>query len=140
MDQLDEQAEAMLWFLEANPSPMGKVFEHFDEVTATLLCRARMLWFQGIDCHFYITHRGRQFLMEHGHGRKRLSNLNWKHNPHEMTADRAIELFAPQGPSPLLSANGTLVNEKPKPVVYRRLKDFTVSKAKHLPRKPKKLK
>lgn len=137
MDSLNEQAESMLWFLESNPSPMEKVFEHFDQPTAQMLCRARLIWFQGNDCHFYITFRGRQLLVDSGHGRKRLPNLSWKHNPHEMTAERAIELFAPQGRSPLLTSEGVLVNETPRKVKYRKLPDFTVSKAKHLPRKPK---
>lgn len=142
-ETIDDVAESLLWFLESNPSPMEEVFKHFDQETARNLCRSRMIHFQGKDCHFFITHHGIAFLRSRGRGRKKLAELSWKHNPHEMTAERAIELFAPSSSSPTVTAEGVLVNEIPrkaKPIKkphYLSPAPFTVKKSKHLPKKPR---
>jgi hypothetical protein len=134
---LDDHAEAMLWFLESNPSERGKILEYFDEATAKMLAQSRMVHYQSEGELFFITHRGISFLRERGRGRKVLAELSWKHNIHEMTADRAIELFAPQTPSPLITAEGVLVNESPRKPKFQKVKAPTYAKSKHLPKKPK---
>jgi hypothetical protein len=131
--ELIPQAESLLWFLEANPSELPKVLEHFDIEIARSLCKSRMIWFQGHDLTFYITHAGIGYLRSLGRGRKKLSNLSWKHNPHEMTADRAIELFA-EGPKALEGEGVSIVPRSPKPR-YKQISTFIVKKSKHLPKK-----
>lgn len=136
---LPDLAESLLWFLEGNPSEMSKVFEHFPIDIVKAANGAQLIWFQPSDLTFFITHRGIDELRSRGRKRKPLPHLTWKENPHEMSADRAIELFAPSQKLTPAQAEGLLVNERPrKPPRFKQLAPFSVKKQKHLPRKPKK--
>lgn len=131
----DDIAESLLWFLESNPSDLNAVLEHFPVEVVKECQVAGWLWVQTPHLLFFLTSEGIKRLRSGGRKRKPLPHLAWKHNPHEMTAERAIALFAPPR-SPLLTPEGHLVNERTqKPQRYKDIAQPVVKKQDHLPTK-----
>lgn len=116
----DEQVQ-ILFFLETNPTEASDMLSRAEVDDLKDLQSQKMIYFTE-GALFYITHLGIDQLRLRGK-RKRLGQLEWKHNVHEMDADLAMQLFGPPPFAAAIAPEGpSLVNEKPrKPKRPRRL-------------------
>lgn len=95
----------ILSYLESNSCPINELLSYGDVEEIRKLNRGGFLFFEVRECFFFLTWRGLESIRSLGVERKKLVHLQWRHNPHEMTAQEAIDYFVPNVDKTLVDEN-----------------------------------